>query len=68
LLVLEFRPALKGLADGDLVGEIEVRADRQAHGQTGDPEPEAPEGPGQVKGGRLAVDRGSGDDDLPEGA
>ena len=49
VLFLELRPALQGLLDGHLVGEIEVRAHRQAHGQAGDPYPESLEDPVKIE-------------------
>jgi len=66
--ILELRSSFQGSLDGHLVGEIEVRADRKAHGQPGDPDAERFEHPMKIERRGLPFHRRvGGDDDLLEG-
>src|SRR6266508_1104899 len=69
LLALEghLAAAGEGATEGDLVGVLEVAADRQAAGDPGDPDAERGEQTGHVHGGGLALDVGVGrQDDLAD--
>src|SRR5918995_1224255 len=62
-------PSLEGPAQGDLVGVLEVTADREAGREAGHPQPEVPKHAGEVARGRLTLEVGvGGDDDLGDRA
>src|SRR5665213_3083213 len=49
--------------EGDLVCVLEVSADREARGETGDPDLQGGQQPAQIGGGRFALEVGVGRDD-----
>src|SRR6266540_1831823 len=53
----------EGAAEGDLIGVLEVAADREATGEPGHADPEGREQAREVHGGRLAFDVGVGGQD-----
>ena len=61
----DFASALERSAQGELVGVLQVAADRQAAGDAGHPHAEGLEQPAEVHGGRLALEvRVRAEDDL----
>src|SRR3954451_1753466 len=66
---IEQSPSLERSAERDLVGVLEVAADRQAGGDPGDLQAHRPQQPGEVGGRGLPLEVGVGrDDDLGDHA
>jgi hypothetical protein len=56
-------PSFERAAEGDLVGVLQVPADREAGRETGDPQAQGDQQAREVRGGRLALDVGVGRED-----
>src|SRR5215469_14356535 len=63
VLDIEQPPSFERPAEGDLVGVLELAAHGQAAGGPGHPQPHRLDEPGQVRGGRLALEVGVGRQD-----